>query len=238
MGKSNTQNLKSQANPKCKKSKIFYDWDFELAWDLGVGDCEYTFPVSEKYLHEGETLLCSRRSSLAVLILIVLRGVFETLIVGAIISVALAVTFILALETTLVLWMYIAIFVACLVVILFQRISIWREAEFRVTTERILISNPRAFFHAPLVTVKWPQYQECEVDHRGLLDVFFFARPIKIRYGTADARYEAKFPSLRYAEDIKHYLDKVDAAVRRNDLASLRPFVAKPRGKRDTINDQ
>ncbi len=192
--------------------------------------------MHDRYLHEGETLLCDRRSSAAVLIIALLRGVVETLIVGSILSVLAALSLILAFETTLAVWMYAAIFLICLAVIVFQRVHIWREATFRVTTERILLANPTAFFHAPLVTVKWPQYQECEVDHRGVLDVFFFARPLKIRYGTADARYEAKFPSLRYAEDLKHYLDKVDAAVRRNDLQSLKPFVAKPRGKRDAEN--
>ncbi len=192
--------------------------------------------MHDRYLHEGETLLCDRRSSPAVLMILVAKSVLEALIVGAILSVALSVTLLLAFQVTLAVWMYAALFLGCLAVILFQHVHIWREATLRVTTERILLSNPTAFFHAPLVTVKWPQFQECEVDHRGLLDVFFFARPLKIRYGTADARYEAKFPSLRYAEDLKHYLDKVDAAIRKNDLTSLKPFIAKPRGKRDDVN--
>lgn len=191
--------------------------------------------MHDRYLHEGERLLCSRRSSPAVLIVSLLRGLLETLITGAILSVAIAITLLFAFATTLALWMYAAIFLVCLAGIVFQRVAIWREATLRVTTERILIANPMAFFHAPLTTVKWPQYQESEVDHRGPLDLLFLARPIRIRYGTADARYEAKYPSLRYAEDLKHYLDKVDAAVRRHDLATLRPFVARPRGKRDEI---
>ena len=189
--------------------------------------------MSDRYLHEGETLLCSRRSSPAVLIMSILRTLLETLIVGAILNVVLAITLLIGFSTSMALWMYVSVFAVCFALILFQHVSIWHEAVFRVTTERILIANPQAFFHAPLTTIKWPQYQECEIDHRHFLDIFFFARPLKIRYGTADARYEAKFPSLRYAEDLKHYLDKVDAAIRKNDTTSLRPFVAMPRGKRD-----
>ena len=187
----------------------------------------------DRYLHEGETLLLSRRSSLSVLLLGILRALLETLIVGAIINVALTITLLFVFSGSMSLWMYVAIFVICFVAIFSQHVYIWREAMFRVTTERILIANPLTFFHAPLVTIKWPQYQECEVGHRHFLDVFFLARPLKIRHGTADAKDEAHFPSLRYAEDIKHYLDKVDSAIRKNDLTSIRPFVAKPRGKRD-----
>ncbi len=193
----------------------------------------YTPTMSDRYLHEGETLLCNRRSSLAVLVVNVLRGILEGLITGAILSVALAITLLLTQNSAPVLWMYIALFAVCLLVILLQRIHVWREATFRVTTERILVANPQAFFHSPLITIKWPQYQECEAGHRRFLDVFFFARPLHIRYGTADAKYTAKFPSLGYAEDLKHYLDKVDAAVRKNETGMLRPFVAKGRGKRD-----
>ena len=188
---------------------------------------------AERYLHEGEMLLCSRRSSPAVLIVCVLRSILEAVIVGAVLSVLLSILLLLAFETSLTLWMYAAIFGMSFVVILFQHVHIWNEAAFRVTTERILVSNPFTFFHAPLTTVKWPQYQESEVGHRSFLDIFFLARPLKIRYGTADARYEAQFPSLRYAEDLKHYLDKIDAAVRHGDVSALKPFGARPYGKRD-----
>ncbi|NOS67343.1 MAG: hypothetical protein HOO67_03175 [Candidatus Peribacteraceae bacterium] len=190
--------------------------------------------MHEKFLHEGETLLASRRSSPAVLILCFLRSLLEGGIAGVLLSVILSLIGAFAFSTPLLpVWAYASLIVFSIVIAFLQHIRTWNEARFRVTTERILIADPTAFFHAPLFTVKWLQYQESEVDHRQALDVFFLARPIKIRYGTADAKYEAKFPSLRYAEDLKHFLDKVDAAVRRNDVASLKPFVAKPRGKRD-----
>lgn len=189
--------------------------------------------MSDRYLHEGETLLCNRRSSFAVLIVNLLRGILEGVIMGSILSAALAITLVFTQNAPSVLWMYVALFVVCLAIILLQRIHIWREATFRVTTERILVANPQAFFHVPLTTIKWPQYQESEPGRRSFLDIFFFARPINIRFGTADAKYTAKFPSLGYAEDLKHYLDKVDAAVRKNETSSLKPFVARPRGKRD-----
>ncbi len=195
--------------------------------------------MHERYLHESEILLASRRSSPAVLIVGVFRSLLEGGIAGVLLSIVLSVIGAFAFATpVLLLWVYLLIITCSIGLTFLQHVRIWHGARFRVTTERILVANPFAFFHAPLTTVKWPQYQESEIGHRQSLDVFFLARPVKIRYGTADARYEAMFPSLRYAEDLKHYLDKVDAAVRRNDIASLRPFVARPRGKRDVANDQ
>ncbi len=189
--------------------------------------------MSDRYLHEGETLLCDRRSSPAMLILVLLRGLADAVFVSIFCAIAMLILSVM-LSTTVLWWLLIALSLLILLLIEYQRVSRWKHATFRVTTERILIDNPRTFFHAPMNTVKWPQYQECEADHRQFLDVLFFARPLKIRYGTADALHEAKFPSLTYAEDLKHYLDKVDAAIRRQDIASIKPFVAKGRGRRDT----
>ena len=192
--------------------------------------------MHEKYLHEGEVLLASRRSSPAMVVVSVFRSLLEGGIAGVIVGVLLSVIAAFALDMPILsFWIYTLVIALSIGMAFLQHVRIWNEARFRVTTERILVANPLAFFHAPLVTVKWPQYQESEVGHRHFLDVFFLARPLKIRYGTADARYVARFPSLRFAEDLKHFLDKVDAAVRRNDTASLRPFVAKGRGKRDEI---
>lgn len=190
--------------------------------------------MSERHLHENEILLASRLSSPAVLIMSFPRSLLEGGVAGVLICVVLSVIGAFAFETpALSFWVYFLIIALSISLAFLQHVRIWHDARFRVTTERILIADPFAFFHAPLVTVKWLQYQESEVGRRQALDVFFLARPLKIRYGTADARYEAKFPSLRYAEDLKHFLDKIDAAVRRNNVASLKPFVAKPRGKRD-----
>ena len=188
--------------------------------------------MNDRYLHEGELLLCDRRSSPAMLILVLLRGLTDAIIVSAVCCVAILVAS-LMLSSSVALWLYVTLSLLIFILIEYQRFRRWNHSMMRVTTERILIENPRSFFHSPMHTIKWLQYQECEVDHRSFLDIFFLARPLRFRYGTADARYEATFPSLRYAEDLKHYLDKVDAAVRRNDVSSLKPFVAKPRGKRD-----
>lgn len=194
-------------------------------------------PMRERHLHENEVLLASRRASPAVLIVCFLRSLLEGGMAGAILSILLSVAAAFSFGTpVLSFWIYLLVIALSMGFACLQHVRTWRDARLRVTTERILVANPFSFFRAPLVTVKWPQYQESETGRRQALDVFFLARPLKIRYGTADAKYEARFPSLRYAEDLKHFLDKVDSAVRRNDVASLRPFVAKPRGKRDAGN--
>lgn len=193
-------------------------------------------PMHEKYLHDREMLLANRRASPAVLVICFFRSILEGGIAGVVLSVLGSMIGGFAFQMPILpLWTYGSLIGLCIVLALLQHVRIWNEARFRITTERILIANPLAFFHAPLTTIKWPQYQESEITHRQFLDPFFLARPLKIRYGTADARYEKAFPSLTFAQDLKHYLDKVDAAVRGNDLGSLTPFVAKRRGKRDVV---
>lgn len=206
------------------------------------------------HLHDAEVLLCSLRSSPAMLLWLAVRGILDAVIIGAILSVVLFLVSVF-FDVSLGVWMYAVLFVVTYAYVLWQRWRVWNHALFRITSERILLQDPHAFFHSPLRTVKWSQYQESYTGHqpqestqrpheshhhvsqRQFFDYFFGSRPICIRYGTADARFEAEFPSLRYAHDVKHYLDKVDSAVRRNDLSSIKPFVAKPKGKRDEKTD-
>ncbi len=184
------------------------------------------------HLHTGEKLLCSLHASKAALVRMLLRGAGEGLIVAVVINILLFAAVFFA-QVTLPVFVWVILALLCISLFLWLRWRGWQHGLFRVTTERILMASPYALFHAPLHTIKWSQYQESEVGHRHALDLVFLARPLKIRYGTADAKNEVIFPSVRYAEDLKHFLDKVDSAVRGGNTASLNVFVAKPRGKRD-----
>lgn len=193
----------------------------------------YTFLMDDRsYLHDAEVLLGSLRSSAAMLAWIILRSLFDGLILGIGASILAFLLAFFAFSTTPAWGIYVAILAIAFTVVLIQRIRIWKHALFRVTSERILLQDPKAFFHSPMHTVKWLQYQESHTGHRTFFDFFAASRPLCVKHGTADALNEVCYPSLRYAEDLKHYLDKVDSAVRRNDLASIKPFVAKPRGLR------
>ena len=179
-----------------------------------------------------------------------LRGVLDALILGITIAGLVTGIWFFGAETFPPLWFFITLLLVLYGLVAWRRWHVWNHALFRVTTERILLDSPLAFFHSPLRTIKWSQYQESYTghqplestqramhsdhgSHRHFFDYFFLSRPISIRFGTADAHQEASFPSLRFAEDLKHYLDKVDSAVRRSDVASVKPFVAKGKGKRD-----
>ena len=138
-----------------------------------------------------------------------------------------------------------------------SRVRAWQRAELRVTTDRLLLQYPSALlypsrmnvrwvsrtggmmryitqpFGTGTLTVKWSQFQEAQVARPSLLDLFWRTRPLLLRYGSADAEREVVFPSLPYASDLKHYLDKVDSAVRSGQAEHLRSFVLKPKGQRD-----
>jgi hypothetical protein len=185
------------------------------------------------YLHDNETLLCEQRSSGAALTESILRGVGEALILGVALSLILFVfLFFVGGGGGSVVW-YVVLILVCFAVIIAKRFSVWRQSLFRITTERILLQHPIALFMQPVKTIKWPQYQESHVGGKSAFDFLFFSRPLFIRYGTADAKLEAGYPSLTWAHDLKHYLDKVDSAYRRGQAESAPCFVAAPRGKRD-----
>ncbi|TSC58270.1 MAG: hypothetical protein Greene041619_701 [Candidatus Peregrinibacteria bacterium Greene0416_19] len=187
-----------------------------------------------RFLHEGETLLCTIRPSAGNLCLSLLQGVFDALIGGIGLSVIL---FVIAAMNgwNVALWVYGLLLLIAYVIVLILRIRLWRHSSFRVTTERILMTSYPGLFLKRSPTIKWNQYQESHVGRRNAFDLLFASRPLCIRHGTPDAHVEACFPSLRYASDLKHYLDKVDSAVRKKEVATLRPFIAKPRGRRDEV---
>lgn len=161
------------------------------------------------------------------------RGLLDALLLSIVLCGVLFALLFFVFGTLTPVWAYALPVLLSLVLVFVKRWHVWSHALFRVTTERILLQSPGTLFHPPLRTIKWPQYQESEAGHRHFFDYLFLSRSIHIRFGTADAQHEAEYPSLRYAHDLKHYLDKVDSAVRKNGVASIQPFVAKPRGKRD-----
>ncbi len=184
------------------------------------------------YLHDGEILLASQHASVSGLIHGVLRGLIEGLFFGAIVGIA-AVLGLTALGGDFGVWLGGALAVLAVVIVIAQRVRLWKHTTLRITSERILVPEVGSLLHPPLHTIKWPQYQESHTGHRHGLDALFLSKTLCIRYGTADAHKEVCFPSLRFAGDLKHFLDKVDSAVRRGDVDSVKPFVAKRKGKRD-----
>ncbi|MBI1812475.1 hypothetical protein HYR82_01705 [Candidatus Peregrinibacteria bacterium] len=188
-----------------------------------------------RFLHEGERLLASLRPSAANLVVDLIRGLLDTFLISLVLLVILTVIWWFSFAASPLLFVMALLVFIVLFAVSYRRWRLWLHATFRVTTERILLQHHASLFASRLTTIKWPQYQESFIERPTILDLLFRARPIGIRYGTADAQLKTSFPSLRYATDLKHYLDKVDSAARKGhmDEQSLRPFVAKPRGRRD-----
>jgi hypothetical protein len=206
------------------------------------------------FLHDNEKLLCNMHPSKGLLLRelfsAVLAGVVVTLVLSAIAGIAAYLLWELFLSP----FVYIVIAILCIGFFCWRAHREWKHFSFRVTTDRLLLLSPEAprsvkemthephsshhsffgFGSHPMHTIKWSQYQESYTTRRSFFDVLFKARPLCIRYGTADAQMHLCFPSLRFANDLKHYLDKVDSAVRAKQVDSLKPFVEKPRGERDS----
>lgn len=184
-----------------------------------------------QYLHDAERVLCALRPSAGWLLLGLLRCLGYALLLG--ISSYVFVNLLLSIfGTTPVGFPVLFLFLLFAGFLLTLRcIALWRVAVFRVTTDRILLSPPQVFFRAPLRTVKWAQYQESRVGHGTVFDFLVHARPLLIRYGSGEED-QFSYPSLPCARDLKHYLDKVDSALKGGRSAELKPFVLKKRWER------
>jgi hypothetical protein len=186
------------------------------------------------HLHDGERLLLSMKPASSRLIVALLRGLLEGMIFALVIAGIIQLIGMLIAEDGIPWIVHIIVGLLIVAGILYRRFVLWRKSDFRVTTERILPHYYSSlFFGHPHHTIKWSQYQESYTQMGSIFDMFFGARTLCIRYGTADAKVTLSFPSLSFANDIKHYLDKVDSAVRKQQEAQLKPFVAAPRGRRD-----
>lgn len=187
------------------------------------------------YLHDREKLLCEQRASGAALMESSMRGLLEGAVLGAILSGIITAVSMIAQDNPGRWWWFPSVFILSIALVIFQRYRVWKQSTFRITTERILLQEPVGLWEQPVQTIKWPQYQESHVARKSFFDYFFFSRPLAIRYGTADAKMEMRFPSLKWGYDLKHYLDKVDSAFRAHQAETVPAFVAAPRGKRDGV---
>lgn len=192
-------------------------------------------PVMDEraYLHDGERLLHAAHPAKSVLIGWTIQGVLTAAIATAALTPALVGA--LSLVDVSVPWWIIAPVFAALTLYVFVggARAKWNKTLLRITTERILLTYPKSPFSYHQKTIKWNQFQESSTGSAGFLQMFGKAKLLKIRYGSQDAPLLAVFPAIPHAQDVKHYLDKVDSAVRRNALDEVKAFVAKPKGQRD-----
>jgi len=186
------------------------------------------------HLHDAEVLLYYTRPTGSLLVAGCLRGGVDALMAAGILYVAGGTAY-WAAEGSFpdILW-FISAFVLCLAGFSWAKYRQWARCSLSVTTERIMLDTPKGFSHVSSRTVKWPQFQESSVSSGGPLAVFWRSKTLCLRYGSSDAEVVLTFPSLRHAKDLKHYLDKADTLIRKNQIAELKPFVEKPRGQRDT----
>jgi hypothetical protein len=184
-------------------------------------------------LHDGERLLVKLHASPAMLVTGLLRALIDAAVLTVILSIATALLGFFAFDALPAWYVYLALFILAYGVMAYVRWRFWSHSDFVVTTERILLHYRRTLLNEPMHTVKWNQFQEGFVERKKPLEILLGGHGLGIRYGTADAHHVATFPSLPYANDLKHYLDKVDSAVRAGTINDVKPFVLKPRGRRD-----
>lgn len=184
-----------------------------------------------QHLHEGERLLVTARPSVSALLLSWIVGLADALVL---IVLALGASILVAgIDVLASVWFVSVIVVIAVLLAWWRRWKKWKASGLWVTTDRIILEYELLPLGSESRTIKWDQYQESSTGPRHPVDILCGARALCIRFGTAKAEHTACFPSLLWAGDLKHYLDKVDSAVRAGQTEGLRPFVFKRRGQRD-----
>jgi hypothetical protein len=181
----------------------------------------------QEFLHTNERLLCNLRASPSALIMRMLRGVVDALLSTLVVSAGVYFLYYIVFGELPGLWLPIVILILSLAFCVYRKYHTWSNCVFRVTTDRILIDIHNSMFSHPIHTIKWSQYQESYLNHRNMFDYFFNSRPICIRFGFPDSNTKSCFLSVEYAQDLKHYLDKVDSAYRAGKIADIPGFVPK-----------
>ncbi|MBP9773905.1 MAG: hypothetical protein KBD00_04740 [Candidatus Peribacteraceae bacterium] len=184
------------------------------------------------HLHDQERLLASIGPSKSALVADIVSGLFDGFIIGVVIAAGINIL-LFTQSISLNIFSIVIPLILPMIFNAFWKHKLWKKARFRITTERILMQDAGRFKMKSLLTIKWPQYQESWNKRLSWIDYVTGAKSIGIRYGNADSQLRAVFPSAVWATDIKHYLDKVDAAFRHNQMETIKPFVEKAYGKRD-----
>ena len=181
--------------------------------------------------HENErTLFRTRRSYGALLIAFFhslwqgsIAGVFVLLLVGG-------SWFLFFNEASEFLMLLIPATVALLA---WRRFAIWRDVTFTITSQRIISHQYHTLLKSSTSAIQWERYQGSEYE-AGLLDRLTNTGTLTIHYGTMDAAKNLKIIRLPWAQDLKHYMDKIQSLRAANTSdANLPQFVPKKKGKRD-----
>lgn len=185
------------------------------------------------YLHDAEVLLCRARPTVALLVASCLRGLLNALLVAGVVFLIVGSIIWNVYGSFPGMAWFIVIYVTCALLFCIAAYRQWTRVQLRITSERILLDRPKHLTSISTRTIKWPQFQESFTKSGGPLAAFWRSKTLCIRFGSSDGEMILTFPCLRLAKDIKHYLDKADTLIRKNQVSELRPFVEKPRGQRD-----
>ena len=197
----------------------------------------YHHPMPEaSHQLSSERVLYRTNRSLGVLVLNLVRGTIFGLIVGAIVGGVIALF--LSTEqgpawsvSVVVCFIFVAIF-------LWYHFLLWKRTTLTITSQRIVLrmqsESLRGLFGISTQTMQWATYQE-SVYEGALRHQLCNTGTLSVRYGTADATRTLSVSGLPYAQDLKHYLDKIYTLQSEGvPYLNLPTFVRAKKGKRDT----
>src|SRR3989344_3243042 len=197
------------------------------------------------FLHTNERVLYRGRRSVGALLRGILRGFLQGVVTGIVLMGIGTAAFTLAGWDVSLLMLGIVVSLCGALLALWQW-RLWRETTLTITSQRIIVdgydlflgegnkeSRYRAFFKSAQQTIRFETYQESVFDG-GPVSTIINAGALTIRHGTAEASRKVTLTSLPFAQDLKHYLDKIQSLkVTKVPDPDLPAFVPARRGKRD-----
>lgn len=197
------------------------------------------------FQHEQEHVLYRSRRSVVALMRALLRGLLQGMVGGVVLGTILGFAAEAVFEEGAMV-SAVGSGMILLILLLFRQYQSWRATTLTVTSQRILVhgydlligegrmmKRHRSLFHALTHTVRWDTYQE-SIYEGGVFSHVCNLGTLTIRHGTAEATRSVVIDLLPYAQDLKHYLDKLSSlrGVGTPD-ANMPTFVRARRGKRD-----
>lgn len=186
---------------------------------------------SIRHQHEDERILFRTRRSYGALLIPLLHSVWQGTIAGTFALLIIGGSWYVFFGEASDYFMLIIPFT--IILLAWRRYVIWQNITFTITTKRIISHQYHSIFTSSTYAIQWDRYQGSEYA-AGALDRLTNTGALTIQYGTMDAAKSLKIIRLPWAQDLKHYMDKLQSLRASNtpDI-NLPLFVPAKRGKRD-----
>jgi membrane protein YdbS with pleckstrin-like domain len=184
---------------------------------------------SHPHIQAAERTLYRTKRSLSVLGMMLFKSVWQ----GAIGGIFFGLIAVAVISGEFSVPIFSVVMILTILALSYRRQVIWKETTLTITTQRILYHRYDSLFKSSTHTINWDRYQDSTYT-AGALDRATNTGELTIHFGTAGAERTLEITKLTWAQDLKHYLDKIhNLKVMKQADINLPFFVPAKKGRRD-----